>query len=636
MENDLIKAKKDNLRKLRDLKINPYPYKFDDSDKAKPLSEEFKDLKNEAYGRDVSVSGRVMAKRGFGAISFVKARDSTGDIQFFLRKGETPNEVFDLLNFVDLGDIIGVKGRAYRTQRGELSVMVSHLEMLCKSILPLPEKFHGLQDIEIRQRQRYIDLIMNPEVRVTFAKRSKIISAWREYLDSKGFLEVEIPVLQQNYGGASARPYTTMSNAWKSQFYLSISPELYLKRLLVGGYDKVYTVCKNFRNEDVDKTHNPEFTMSEYYWAFSDLNDMMSLTEQLVEFVAKKVNGTTKVTYQGKEIDLKTPWKRIKMIDSLNTKLGKDVNKMSMEDLLEIATKEGIEVSHEDKKWGLLVSELFEHYFEAELINPTWVTEYPKETTPLCKPSRENSEKLIERTECYINGGEICNGYSELNDPILQRQCFEEQKDQGRAKGENHPLDDDFLEAIGYGMPPAGGMGLGIDRLVMLLTDSATIRDVIFFPQMKPENVVEKVGKKKETLLAVALINKSVVTAPWEALNAAAHLSASFAGRTKEKLFWADVIKTKDGKDITLNIQHAIVMKTCSSNTELIEVLAKARKDNLEVSEFTRDMIITTNDKAVIEATSKKDQNEVEFIGGLIFGTKEKVDALTKKFELYK
>ncbi|MFA5931367.1 MAG: lysine--tRNA ligase [archaeon] len=491
MENDLVKAKKDNLRKLRDKGVNPYPYKFEITAKSTELVEKFVSLKNEEKGPQFSIAGRVMAKRSFGAIAFFKVADDFGTIQFFMRKGETPQEVFDLMEFVDLGDIVGGKGSVYRTQRGELSILVDSLEMLCKSVLPLPEKFHGLQDIEIRQRQRYLDLIMNPEVKETFIKRSKIISAWREFLDSKGFLEVEIPTLQQNYGGASARPYTTVSNAWKSTFYLSISPELYLKRLLVGGIQKVYTVGKNFRNEDVDKTHNPEFTMSEFYWAYSDLNDMMTLTEELVEFVAKKVNGSTKVVYEGKEIDLKAPWKRIQMLPALSEKIGMNVNSLSLEDLLEIAKKEKVEIAEDSKKWGLVVAELFDHFWEAELIQPTWVTEYPKETTPLCKPSRIDSEKLIERTECYVNGGELCNGYSELNDPILQRQFFEEQKDQGRAKGENHPLDDDFLEAIGYGMPPAGGLGLGIDRLVMLLTNSSTIRDVIFFPQMRPEKKTE-------------------------------------------------------------------------------------------------------------------------------------------------
>lgn len=487
MENDLIKSKMDNLATLREKKINPYPYNFSVTAHSTELTEKYVSLKNEESGPEFSVAGRVMAKRSFGAIAFIKAADVKGTIQFFMKKGETPESVFDLLGVIDLGDIVGVKGKVYRTQRGELSILVNSLEVLCKSILPLPEKFHGLQDIEIRQRKRYLDLIMNPEVREVFVKRSKIISAWREFLDSKGFLEVEIPVLQPNYGGASARPYTTVSNAWKSQFYLSISPELYLKRLLVGGYEKVYTVGKNFRNEDVDKTHNPEFTMSEFYEAYTDLNGVISLTEQMVEFVAKKVNGSTKVNYEGKEIELKAPWKRIKLLEALSEKIGKSVNTLSLEELLDIAKKEGVEIDNDKKKWGLVVGELFEHFCEAELIQPTWVTEYPIETTPLCKPSRENPEKLIERTEGYINGHEICNGYSELNDPILQRQFFEKQKDQGRAKGENHPMDEDFLEAVGYGMPPAGGMGLGIDRLVMILTNSSTIRDVIFFPQMKPE-----------------------------------------------------------------------------------------------------------------------------------------------------
>ncbi|HPM85761.1 MAG TPA: lysine--tRNA ligase [archaeon] len=497
MDNDLVKAKKDNLQKLIDAGINPYPYSFDVNAYSTELLEKFSSLKNEEFGPEFNVAGRVMAKRSFGAIAFLKVADAKGTIQFFLKKGDTPDSVFKLLEAIDLGDIVGTNGKVYRTQRGELSIMVNKLEVLCKSILPLPEKFHGLQDIEIRQRQRYLDLIMNPEVREVFVKRTKIIQAWKEFLNNKGFLDVEIPVLQPTYGGASARPYTTVSNAWKSTFFLSISPELYLKRLLVGGFDKVYTVCKNFRNEDVDKTHNPEFTMSEFYQAYTDLDGIISLTEQMVEYVAIKVNGTTKVNYEGKEIDLKAPWKRIKMLDALGEKIGKAVKTMTLEELLEIAAREKVEINEEDKKWGLVVAELFEHFCESELIQPTWVIEYPKETTPLCKPSREDLNLLIERTEGYINGHEICNGYSELNDPILQRRFFEDQKDQGRAKGENVPMDEDFLNAIGYGMPPAGGMGLGIDRLIMVLTNSSTIRDVIFFPQMKPERKEEEAPKKE-------------------------------------------------------------------------------------------------------------------------------------------
>lgn len=487
MDNDLVKAKKDNLRKLRDKNINPYPYRFEITSYSADLQKDFSKLKNEESGPVFSVAGRVMAKRSFGAIAFFKVLDSKGTIQFFMKKGDTPKKVFDLLDFVDIGDFVGAKGKVYRTQRGELSILVDSLEILSKSILPLPEKFHGLQDIELRQRKRYLDLIMNPEVKEVFIKRTKIISAWREFMDKAGFLEVEIPTLQPTYGGANARPYVTVSNAWKSTFYLSISPELYLKRLLVGGFDKVYTVCKNFRNEDVDKTHNPEFTMTEWYWAYADLNDIIGMTEELVEFVAKKVNKTTKVNYQGKEIDFHAPWKKIKMVDSLNEKLDKDVKKLSVEQLLKIAEKEGLEFEKDEQKWGLIVSKLFDHFVGDYLIHPTWVLEYPKETTPLCKPSRKDPERLIERTELYVLGAELANAYSELNDPILQRVVFEEQKDQGRARGEAHPMDDDFLDAIGYGMPPAGGMGLGIDRLVMYLTDSATIRDVIFFPQMRPE-----------------------------------------------------------------------------------------------------------------------------------------------------
>ncbi len=488
MENDLVKAKKDNLRKLRDKKINPYPYIFDITGYAKEISEKFSKLKNEEKGKAFSVAGRVMIKRSFGAIAFVNIRDTTGDIQFFLRKGDTPKEAFDLLELIDSGDIIGAKGPVYKTQKGQLSILVKEIIVLSKSILPLPEKFHGLQDIEIRQRKRYLDLIMNPEVKEVFRKRSEIISVVREFLNKEGFLEVEIPVLQPSFGGAAAHPYITTSNAWKSNFYLSVSPELYLKRLLVGGYEKVYTICKNFRNEDVDKTHNPEFTMLEFYAAYKDLDYVMKLTEKMFEFTAKKVLGTTKIEYQGKKIDLKAPWPRYKLIDLLKKESKLDVEKMSVKELLKIAEKEGIEIDDDMKKKGLVIQELFEHFCEDKLIQPCFITERPIEVTPLCKPSREKPTELIEGAEPYMVGWEAGNGYSELNDPILQRQFFEEQKEQGKAKGEQHPKDEEFLEAISYGMPPAGGMGIGIDRMIMLLTNSPTIRDVILFPQMRPEN----------------------------------------------------------------------------------------------------------------------------------------------------
>ena len=487
MENDLVKAKKMNLRKLRDQGVNPYPYEFKVTGYAKELTEEFSKLANEEKGKKFAVAGRVMVKRSFGAIAFMKIRDATGDIQFFLRKGDTKKDAMDLLELIDTGDIVGATGPIYKTQKGQLSILVDKLEILTKSVLPLPEKYHGLQDIEIRQRKRYLDLIMNPEVRENFTKRSQIVSAVREFLDKNNFLEVEIPVLQPTFGGAAARPYITKSNAWKSQFYLRGSPELYLKRLLVGGYERVYTICKNFRNEDVDKTHNPEFTMLEFYASYKDLEFVMQMTEQMFEFVAKKVLGTTKIEYQGKKIDVKAPWPRLKMRDLIKKDAKLDVSKMDLEELLSVARKEGIEIDEDMKKKGLVIQELFEHFCEDKLVQPCFITERPIEVTPLCKPSRENPEELIEGAEPYMCNWEAGNGYSELTDPILQKQFFEDQKEQGKAKGEQHPKDEDFIEAMGYGMPPAGGMGIGIDRMVMLLTDSATIRDVIFFPQMRPE-----------------------------------------------------------------------------------------------------------------------------------------------------
>ena len=636
MENDLVKAKKSHRDALIKKGINPYPYKYKVTDYAAALTKEFTKLKNEEKGRKVSVSGRVMAKRSFGAIAFMKIRDSTGDIQFFLKKGETKKDAFDLLDLIDVGDIIGSTGPIYKTQKGQLSVLVDKLEVLTKSVLPLPEKFHGLTDIEIRQRKRYLDLIMNPEVKEKFAMRTEIVSAWREFFNKNDFLEVEIPVLQPVYGGANARPYVTQSNAWKSKFYLSISPELYLKKLVVGGYEKVYTVCKNFRNEDVDKTHNPEFTMSEYYAINHDLEDVMKLTEDAVEFVAKKVLGTTEITYQGQKISLKAPWKRIKMIDALNKKAKIKAEKMSLAELLDFAKREGIEIDNDKKKKGLVIQELFEHFCEEDLIQPCFITEHPKETTPLCKPSREDPKNLIERAEGYIFGWELCNMYSEMNDPLLQRQVFEEQAEQGRSQGEHHPIDEDFLEAMSYGMPPAGGVGLGIDRLVMLLTDLATIRDVIFFPQMKPEHIKDKTGKEKETKMAVAVLNKSAKMERWQEMNAIAHLNAAFAARIGKELFYADSMETKDGKEIKFNIQQAIMIKEAKTNSDIIDLLKKAKKLHLDVSEFVKEMIETSDDKKLMDSIATQKHKDVNYLGALIFGDKAKVEALTKEFKLVK
>ncbi len=486
-EEQIIEQRKKKIEELRKQGINPYPYSYDVKDFAGELQEKYKELKNEERaGKTAQIAGRLIAKRDLGKISFGKIRDYTGEIQIVLQNEETPEEKLSFFKkFVDIGDFIGVKGEIFRTKRGELSILVKDVEILTKTLKPLPEKWHGLKDKEERYRKRYLDLIMNPEVREVFIKREKIIDAIRELLKKKGFVEVETPYLQTIYGGAEARPFKTHLNALDIDLYLAISPELYLKRLIVGGFDKVFTIARNFRNEGIDRWHNPEFTMMEVYQAYADYNDMMKLFEEIYEYACKKVLGTTKVKVQGQGIDFKRPWKRMTMAEAIKKFVGIDVLNMSEEELLEFAEKNNIE--YKEKTWGWLVAAIFEELCEDKIIQPTFIIDHPKETTPLCKVHRKDP-RLIERFEPFCMGTELGNAYSELNDPQLQKQLLEEQqKKLNKGDEEANPYDKDFVNALEIGMPPTGGLGLGIDRMIILLTGQNSIRDVILFPFMKPE-----------------------------------------------------------------------------------------------------------------------------------------------------
>ncbi len=484
-ENKFFKERLDKVKKLQELGVEPYPHEYKGytfSDKLKQKHDKLKE--GESTKEKVKIMGRIMTMRQMGKASFCHLQDQEGQIQFYIREQDISN--FDTFKLLDIGDIVGIEGEVFKTKKGEITVWTRELTLLCKSLHPLPEKFHGLQDTEIRYRQRYVDLIANPNVKRTFLLRSKIISAIRKYLDERGFTEVEVPTLQPVYGGANARPFMTHINAWKIDLYMSVSPELYLKRLIVGGYEKVYTICKNFRNEGVDKNHNPEFTMMECYWSGADYNDMMKLTEELYEYCAKEVLGTTEIEYQGKKISLKTPWKRLTMYDALKKYGNIDVEKLSDEEIFALLDKHKIEYDKLMTR-GLAIAELFEELCEEHLIQPTFITDYPRDTSPLCKLKRGN-EELIERFEPYIFGWEIGNAYTELTNPILQRKFLEEQAERGRGGDEEaHQMDEDFVRAVEYGLPPTGGVGLGVDRLIMFLTNEPTIRDVILFPTMRPE-----------------------------------------------------------------------------------------------------------------------------------------------------
>lgn len=485
-ENMLMQEKIRKLNELKEKGINPYPYTYDQSHHAADILSKYDTLKNEEKIKDnVSVAGRIMTMRRMGKATFMHIQDETGKIQLYLRQDDIGKENYSLLKKLDIGDIIGVKGNVFRTKMGEISVYAKECTILTKSIRPLPEKFHGLQDPELRYRQRALDLIMNPEVREIFFKRSRIINLIRLFMEKKGFIEVEVPLLQTQYGGAKAKPFVTHINAWDMDMYLAISPELYLKRLLVGGFEKVYTLCKNFRNEGVDRTHNPEFTMIEFYMAYADYNTMMQLTEELFEFICKEMHGKTKIEYMGKPLDFTRPWKKITMNDSIKEYADIDVEKLS-DDELEKKVKE-LKIDIGKFSRGKAVEALFEELVEEKLIQPTFIIDYPKESTPLTKVHRKNPE-LVERFEFFINGAEVGNAYSELNDPIVQRKLLEKQaKELSEGEEEAHPMDEEFVRSMEIGMPPAGGIGIGVDRLVMLMTGAHSLRDVILFPTMKPE-----------------------------------------------------------------------------------------------------------------------------------------------------
>ncbi len=504
-EDQIVQERLRKINELRKSGVNPYPYKFDKKNNSKELQEKYAKLANDERTKDkVSVAGRVMTIRDMGNLVFSHIQDGSGKIQIVLQKGETNEKKLEAFQkYIDAGDFVGVEGSVFKTRRGEVSILVKDVEILTKSILPLPEKWHGITDKEERYRKRYLDLVMNPEVKKVFETREKIIDAIREFLKSRGFNEVDTPYMQTVYGGAEARPFETHLNALDIKLYMAISPELYLKRLIVGGFEKVFTIARNFRNEGIDRWHNPEFSMMEIYWAYADYNDMMELMEDLYVYVCKKVFGTTKISCQGKELDFKKPWKRMTMAEAIKKFAGIDVLKMAEKELLTFCEKNKVEYKH--KGWGWLIAAIFEHFCEKELIQPTFVTDHPRELTPLCKVHRKD-ERLIERFEPFCLGAEMANAYSELNDPVEQKKLLENQQSMlTQGDDEANPYDEDFVNAIEVGMPPTGGLGIGIDRMIIMLTGQESIRDVILFPFMKPETqeikkeVKEEKVEKKET-----------------------------------------------------------------------------------------------------------------------------------------
>ncbi len=480
---DLLQVRREKLDQLRQAGMDPF---VQTSYPVDTHAKEITDHYDQYEGKTVSLAGRMMSKRVMGKASFADLQDSSGRMQLFVGRDNLGTDAYQWFKKYDIGDIIGVKGEVFTTKTGQISVRVYEMTLLSKSLQPLPEKFHGLTNTDVRYRQRYVDLIMNPEVRDTFVKRSQIISAIRTYLAGEGFMEVETPILVNNAGGAAARPFETHFNALDEDVKLRISLELYLKRLIVGGLERVYEIGRVFRNEGLDTRHNPEFTLMELYQAYTDYHGMMDLTENLYRYVAKTVLGTTTITYNGVEMDLGKPFKRITMVDAVKEYAGVDFNEIhTLEEARAAAKEKGIEYEERHQK-GDILNLFFEEFVESHLIQPTFVMDHPIEISPLTKKKPENPD-YVERFEFFLNGWEMANAYSELNDPIDQRQRFAAQEElfaQGDEEA-NH-TDEDFLNALEIGMPPTGGIGFGIDRMCMILTDSPAIRDVLLFPTMKP------------------------------------------------------------------------------------------------------------------------------------------------------
>ncbi len=494
-ESQLIEQRLKKLESIKALGVSPYPYRFERTHTTQALREGFDDLLSKEA--EVAVCGRLVVTRGHGKAAFADLRDGAGRFQIYVKLDIVGDGAFELWKLLDIGDFIGVRGPVFQTRTGEMTVEVRKLELLSKAIRPLPvpkeevrdgeRVIHdAFSDVELRYRRRYLDLALNPGVQDVFRTRSAVVSALRRFLDGRGFLEVETPTLQPLYGGAAARPFVTHLNALDMSLYLRISDELYLKRLIVGGFDRVYEICKDFRNEGIDRTHSPEFTMLELYQAYADYDDMMVVTEALVSSVAEEVTGSSTITYQGQTIDLSPPWRRLSMLEGIAASADVDVSRASDADLRAVCDRMEVDLDPTAGR-GKMIDEIFDAAVASTLVQPTFVTDYPVDMSPLAKRHR-SSEDLTERFEPFICGGEIGNAFSELNDPIDQRQRFEQQATL-RAEGdaEAHEMDEDYVRAMEYGMPPTGGLGIGIDRLVMLLTDSASIRDVILFPHMRPE-----------------------------------------------------------------------------------------------------------------------------------------------------
>ena len=635
---ELRNARLVKINKLKDIGMNPYPGSVIRDFSVSEVKEKFEELSANEL-KQISIAGRVMVVRGQGSILFVVLQDSTGKFQAVLKKDELDEKVFNLfIDTVDNGDFITVSGTLFVTQRGEQSILIKDWKMATKALLPLPDKWHGLQDIEETYRKRYLDMIMDKEVSDRFIVRAKIIKAIREFFDDKNFIEVETPILQNQAGGAMAETFNTHLNDYDMDMVLRISLELEHKIIMAGGFERIYEIGKNFRNEGSDPTHMQEFSMIEWYAAYESLDTNIRWTEELIKEIALKVIGKTSfVVYdnEGKsvEVDLDGVWTKVTFASLLKENAGIDLEKISEEDLRKEAIKWGVKVPEVNKLGrGNLLDKIYKKSCREKIINPTFVTNFPGDLKPL---AQQNSDGTAQVCQLIIAGAEITNQYAELVDPIKQRELLVSQSEaKGKGDEEAMEVDERFLEAMEHGMPPMTGFGMGIDRLVAILTEQKNLRDTVFFPIMKPRED-NKESKKKETMIAVAVLNTGINLLPWQELNTVAHLNAAFGARVGKNLFYQDTIESKDNQKIKLNIKNAIMIKKINSSDKLKSIALNAKESELEVDEFTREMIETTNDKKVIEITSSKNFKDIEYLGVLIYGPKDKVDKITSDLEIY-
>ena len=632
----LADLKNDRLRKLNQLKelgIDPFVQKTNRTHQNKQITDNFSDFEE----KPVCVTGRVTNTRIMGGIAFIDIVDSSGKIQLYIKKQEleennySENELsFKNLKLLDSGDFIESSGIVTKTTTGEVSILSKNIRILTKSLLPLPSIFKDFDDIEERYRKRYLDLFLNAEIRELFEKKAKFWETTRQFMQEKGFMEVETPTLENTTGGAEATPFITHHNDFDIDVYLRISVgELWQKRLMAGGFEKIFEIGRAYRNEGSSPNHLQEFTNMEFYWAYADYNDGMKLTEELYRTVAKEVFGTTQFKVGEYEFDLAGNWKKIDYRDEVLKTTGIDILTATEEQIKEKLAELG--VKYEGGSIERLTDSLWK-YCRKKIAGPVFLINHPKRVSPLAKAVKENPE-LTQRFQIILAGTEIGNGYSELNDPIDQRLRFgKQQKILDAGDDEAMMPDWEFVEMLEHGMPPTCGFGFG-ERLFSVLCNK-TIRETTLFPLMKPENTLKE-QKAGQTNLAVAVVNKGMDLEEWQVLNTVAHLSASFAGREKKDLYFADEAKTRDGHEFKMNMTHAIMIKYTNSNSKLVDLLKNAQEEKLSVVPFTKEMIETSDDQKVINITKEKNLKDLEILGVLVYGKKFKVDELTNQFKLW-